>query len=119
MPSLQRQAMRDDDTMRKWMNDTFGADTHAAETFFASIEKSIESLTYESLISDDDDETSENTEINDASRSSSTTTRSVRGIGIDLEFIDIKRGKRIKKRVLTENEQNELGQLEVRDTRTP
>ena len=73
----------------------------------------------ECLISDDDDETSENTEINDASRSSSTTTRSVRGIGIDLEFIDIKRGKRIKKRVLTENEQNELGQLEVRDTRTP
>ena len=69
----------------------------------------------ECLISDDDD-TSENTEIDDASCSSSTTTRSVRGIGIDLEFIDIKRGKRIKKRVLTENEQKELGQLEVRDT---
>ena len=74
--------------------------------------------TEECLISDDDDddETSENTEIDDASCSSSTTTRSVRGIGIDLEFIDIKRGKRIKKRVLTENEQKELGQLEVRDT---
>jgi len=71
----------------------------------------------ECLISDDDDdETSEDTEIDDASCSSSTTTRSVRGIGIDLEFIDIKRGKRIKKRVLTENEQKELGQLEVRDT---
>ena len=71
----------------------------------------------ECLISDgDDDETSENTEINDASCSSSTTSSSVRGIGIDLEFIDIKRGKRIKKRVLTENEQNELGRLEVRDT---
>ena len=72
----------------------------------------------ECLISDDD-ETSENTKIGDTSCSSSTITSSVRGIGIDLEFIDIKRGKRIKKRVLTENEQNELGQLEVRDTRTP
>ena len=73
----------------------------------------------ECLISDDDDETSENTEIDDTSCSFSTITSSVQGIGIDLEFIDIKRGKRIKKRVLTENEQNELGQLEVRDTRTP
>ena len=36
-----------------------------------------------------------------------------RGVGIDLERIDASRGKRIKRKVLTENEQKDLGRLEV------
>ncbi|KAL3769753.1 hypothetical protein ACHAW5_003021 [Stephanodiscus triporus] len=36
----------------------------------------------------------------------------VRGIGIDLERIDARRGRRIERKVLTENEQLELGGLE-------
>lgn len=39
----------------EWMQDTFGADTEAAQTFLTSFQKSIESLTYDSLVSDDDD----------------------------------------------------------------
>jgi len=35
------------------------------------------------------------------------------GVGIDLEQIDSRRGKRIKRKVLTENEQHELGALDV------
>jgi hypothetical protein len=37
----------------------------------------------------------------------------VRGIGIDLERIDARRGRRIERKVLTESEQLELGGLEV------
>ena len=39
---------------------------------------------------------------------------SVRGIGIDLERIDGKRGERIQRKILTENELKDLGKLEVR-----
>ena len=38
----------------------------------------------------------------------------VRGIGVDLERIDARRGQRIERKVLTETEQAELGALEVR-----
>lgn len=45
--------------------------------------------------------------------SCASSASTVRGIGIDLERIDAKRGKRIERKVLTETEQVQLGGLEV------
>jgi hypothetical protein len=42
-----------------------------------------------------------------------SSVSTVRGVGIDLERIDAKRGKRIERKVLTETEQIHLGGLEV------
>ncbi|KAL9187967.1 hypothetical protein ACHAXT_006345 [Thalassiosira profunda] len=42
----------------------------------------------------------------------SSGTAVVRGVGIDLERIDGSRGKRIQRKVLTENERSELGKLD-------
>lgn len=50
----------------------------------------------------------------DATDGISYMSNAVSGIGIDLERIDARRGKRIKRKVLTETEQAELGGLEVR-----
>jgi hypothetical protein len=56
---------------------------------------------------EDDDETIRK----DGSKSNQTS--SVEGIGIDLERIDNERGERIRRKVLTKREQEELGRLEV------
>jgi len=48
----------------------------------------------------------------------STIGQQLSGIGIDLERIDGKRGRRIQRKVLTEREQKELGRLEVGDNWT-
>ncbi|KAL7532945.1 hypothetical protein ACHAXR_004946 [Thalassiosira sp. AJA248-18] len=55
----------------------------------------------------------ENIDIDDGQSVCYTSTApTVRGIGIDLERIDASRGKRIQRKVLTENELKELGRLE-------
>eukprot|EP00804_Cyclotella_cryptica_P006753 CCRYP_015719-RA/>CCRYP_015719-RA protein AED:0.37 eAED:0.54 QI:0/0/0/1/1/1/3/0/445 len=56
---------------------------------------------------EDEDETI----LNDGSNSNQNS--SVEGVGIDLERIDDERGERIRRKVLTEREQEELGGLET------
>ena len=63
------------------------------------------------ILDDKDNQNFEDSNSNDVTCSSEGSV--VRGIGIDLERIDAKRGKKIERKVLTENEQNELGGLEV------
>ena len=63
------------------------------------------------ILDDKDNQSLEDANNNDVTCSSEGSV--VRGIGIDLERIDAKRGKKIERKVLTENEQNELGGLEV------
>eukprot|EP00571_Detonula_confervacea_P007968 CAMPEP_0172313332 /NCGR_PEP_ID=MMETSP1058-20130122/20056_1 /TAXON_ID=83371 /ORGANISM="Detonula confervacea, Strain CCMP 353" /LENGTH=396 /DNA_ID=CAMNT_0013026973 /DNA_START=399 /DNA_END=1589 /DNA_ORIENTATION=+ len=55
----------------------------------------------------------DNTDLDDDSMSCSPISSAVRGIGIDLERIDGKRGKRIERKVLTASEQKELGGLKA------
>lgn len=53
------------------------------------------------------------TTITNKNSPSSTDSGVVRGVGIDLERIDGSRGKRIQRKVLTENEVQQLGGLEA------
>eukprot|EP00584_Thalassiosira_punctigera_P004861 CAMPEP_0172528720 /NCGR_PEP_ID=MMETSP1067-20121228/3016_1 /TAXON_ID=265564 ORGANISM="Thalassiosira punctigera, Strain Tpunct2005C2" /NCGR_SAMPLE_ID=MMETSP1067 /ASSEMBLY_ACC=CAM_ASM_000444 /LENGTH=457 /DNA_ID=CAMNT_0013312677 /DNA_START=173 /DNA_END=1546 /DNA_ORIENTATION=+ len=53
----------------------------------------------------------ENSDVRYGGRTSLSSA--VRGIGIDLEQIDSRRGKRIERKVLTDNEQKDLGRLEA------
>ena len=61
-----------------------------------------------------DDDTNTDLDVIDDESCTSSRSSTVRGIGIDLERIDARRGKRIERKVLTETEQNQLGGLEVR-----
>lgn len=60
------------------------------------------------------DDTNTDLDVIDDESCTSARSSTVRGIGIDLERIDARRGKRIERKVLTETEQNQLGGLEVR-----
>jgi len=61
---------------------------------------------------DDDDAMSNGVSDKSGTNYPSTSESSQRGIGIDLERIDDGRGKRIARKILTENEQKNLGGLE-------
>lgn len=83
----------------------------AGDDQFETIDASAIQWREECPIIDDEDRNDTNV-LNDVYCASSHAT--VRGVGVDLERVDGKRGKRIERKVLTERERIRLGGLEVR-----